>query len=677
MICPVLDSFSCYRIPGCLTLLLCILSMCLGCSDSEIELTATKKSVAYCSQELWHLYSPGTSEELYTSWTPQDNSIETRSICIPRTSNLQYDFKATNGTDSWNLESYLELVNIYGNRVFKSPSGTGLLRLSLLYPIEKGDSWVWRSDFTKDWTISEEGWSRPSSFPSSSVHYVRQTFDGMSNMASYEVRFWYRYGIVAYINGIEIYRDNMPEGPILSTTEHTSNSSSYDYRGTIRNGFECSSAGSILAVEIHQPSDSPFSYDSWLALYGSSLGNEFPNLCYPIPLGDISDQDGKNMSFVAEFDFSKYANYNVFDPDTTYLEFTVPSSQIVSFTHYVEPYRGFFSQFRVSIKNRITNEFDYSNITTLLENPSSLLYSVYFMFPNVPNTNTIRFYPQKASMLPAWITQMRLYSCYFEYSVQKAVLGYSEQYSLYINEVISIKPRNAGSFSCKLMNPLPDGLILNGCSIEGTPTTLQSLTEYEIYYYDYMGTRIQPINLAVITRETKQETKSFPTVIIVILVLIIVVIALVFLRKWCKISKELPVVEVTVTDLEMSTVNPIQVSTNTNSGAFSISPGTQQESHGQLTPVKQADGSLTPVKQTDGYLIPVKQADGYLIPVKQTDGYLIPVKQADGYLAPVMKPTSSSGYKQPVIEGAIQYSYPPKDGFKGVVTNQQIQGLNQ
>ena len=182
-----------------------------------------------------------------------------------------------------------------------------------------------------------------------------------------------------------------------------------------------------------------------------------------------------------------------------------------------------------------------------------------------------------------------------------------------------------------------------------------------------MGTRIQPINLAVITRETKQETKSFPTVIIVILVLIIVVIALVFLRKWCKISKELPVVEVTVTDLEMSTVNPIQVSTNTNSGAFSISPGTQQESHGQLTPVKQADGSLTPVKQTDGHLIPVKQ----------TDGYLIPVKQADGYLAPVMKPTSSSGYKQPVIEGAIQYSYPPKDGFKGVVTNQQIQGLNQ
>ena len=35
-------------------------------------------------------------------------------------------------------------------------------------------------------------------------------------MAAYEVRFNYRYGIVAYVNGAEIFRDNMPSGSVTA-----------------------------------------------------------------------------------------------------------------------------------------------------------------------------------------------------------------------------------------------------------------------------------------------------------------------------------------------------------------------------------------------------------------------------------------------------------------------------
>ena len=710
MICPVHASLRCSQLSGYLTFLLCLLSLCFGCSNNEIEITAIRKTGEASNQEMWYLYSPGTSEVLYISWTIPDNSIETRSICIPRTPNLQYDLRLTNSDDTWNIESYLELINIYGNRVFKTPSSVGPYRLSLMYAIEKGAPWVWRNDFVKDWTLTEEGWSRPSTFPSSPVHYIRQTFEGINNMASYEVKFLYQYGIVAYLNGIEIYRDNMPKGPILRTTSSISSSSSYDYRGTIRNGFECSSEESVLAVEIHLPSSGTFMYDAWLAIYGSSLGVDTSNMCYPIPLGDIRDESGRNMSVVAEYDISKYALYTSLDPDSTYLEFPIPTAQVMGFTQFTHSLQGFFTQFRVSIKNRITNEFDYNNVTNLMEDWSTSLYLIYFMSSNIPNANTIRLYPYRYKMLPAWINQMRLYSCYWSYSSQKAVLRFSDHYSLYINEIVTIKPSNAGAFSCAVLDPLPEGLTLNGCSIEGTPTTLQSSMEYDIYVYDYMGTRIQIVQLAVVMRGSQQNTDSFPTAIVVIVVLVVVVVIVVLFRKQC-VSKaksegsvvkvELPVVVSSDwfdgphnAEQEIEHLSPVQPL----SGETYLAPVTQPSGETRLTPTAQpssGEAYKQPTQPSSGeaYLTPIRPSSGeaykqptqpsgeaYLTPIRPSgEAYKQPTQPSSGeaYKQPTQpsgeaykqptQPSSGEAYKQPIAKGAAI----SKEGYKTVTNSEQ------
>ena len=87
-------------------------------------------------------------------------------------------------------------------------------------------------------------------------------------MAAYEVRFNYRHGIVAYINGLEIYRDNIAEGTVSGDTAATGSHSNYTFRGVIRGSQEVEGS-SILAVEIHMTSDSSEServFDAWLSV---------------------------------------------------------------------------------------------------------------------------------------------------------------------------------------------------------------------------------------------------------------------------------------------------------------------------------------------------------------------------------------------------------------------------
>ena len=60
----------------------------------------------------------------------------------------------------------------------------------------------------------------------------------------------YQYGIVAYLNGIEVYRDNMPDGQPSIDTLASDSYSSCDYRGVIRSASDVS-VSNVLAVEVH------------------------------------------------------------------------------------------------------------------------------------------------------------------------------------------------------------------------------------------------------------------------------------------------------------------------------------------------------------------------------------------------------------------------------------------
>ena len=101
-------------------------------------------------------------------------------------------------------------------------------------------------------------------------------------MATFELQLNYRFGVVAYINGAEVYRDNMPDGEPTSSTVATGSYSSYDYHGIIRSANEVT-VSSILAVEVH-PVDLSISgqiqFDGFISLMA---GLSSSNNCFVVP----------------------------------------------------------------------------------------------------------------------------------------------------------------------------------------------------------------------------------------------------------------------------------------------------------------------------------------------------------------------------------------------------------
>lgn len=77
---------------------------------------------------------------------------------------------------------------------------------------------------------------------STGVEYLRKSFVGIANMAAYELALNDRYGIAAYINGVEVYRDNLLLDTCHGILLHSRDS---PYSAT---WSEC---GCRLAIEVH------------------------------------------------------------------------------------------------------------------------------------------------------------------------------------------------------------------------------------------------------------------------------------------------------------------------------------------------------------------------------------------------------------------------------------------
>ena len=84
--------------------------------------------------------------------------------------------------------------------------------------------------------------------------------------------------MIAYINGQQVYRDNMPEGEVSSATSATGGYSSYDYRGVYRSAAVASTSQSVLALELHFIHSTPntLDFNASLALYAVSAATVAP-----------------------------------------------------------------------------------------------------------------------------------------------------------------------------------------------------------------------------------------------------------------------------------------------------------------------------------------------------------------------------------------------------------------
>ncbi|MDA0750184.1 MAG: lamin tail domain-containing protein [Verrucomicrobia bacterium] len=116
-------------------------------------------------------------------------------------------------------------------------------------------------------------------------YYFRQTFDASdpSGIQRLELNLVRDDGAVIYLNGREVARDNMPEGPVASDTRASSAAGGADETAIRTFNLPASmlrEGANLIAVEVHQasPTSSDLRFDAWLqSATDASLSFSFPN----------------------------------------------------------------------------------------------------------------------------------------------------------------------------------------------------------------------------------------------------------------------------------------------------------------------------------------------------------------------------------------------------------------
>ena len=183
----------------------------------------------HASEESYELYS-GSTRLLFSD--PFSN-YETRTdeYCLESSQNSLYTLTLKDSYgDSWTAGSWISVAGPYGNVVLKTmmiENCEESFTLSFDYPIPMNGEWKlyssaitvaegWNTaSFSDNWESATLGTDAHSA---NGTQYFRKTFTDIDNMAAYEMRFNYRYGIIAYVNGKEVFRDNMDSGAATPST---------------------------------------------------------------------------------------------------------------------------------------------------------------------------------------------------------------------------------------------------------------------------------------------------------------------------------------------------------------------------------------------------------------------------------------------------------------------------
>ena len=151
---------------------------------------------------------------------------------------------------------------VYGAARLQRYHALLLLHAELLYDsLHKTQEWRFFDSTTTialEWTqtaFDDSNWSvavpESVTMQPRGSQYFRKPFNGVANMAAYEIQLKF----IAYINGKEVFREHMPapeSGVITPSTPSSGSFATPAFHGVIRPASEVSAASSnVLAVELH------------------------------------------------------------------------------------------------------------------------------------------------------------------------------------------------------------------------------------------------------------------------------------------------------------------------------------------------------------------------------------------------------------------------------------------
>ena len=431
---------------------------------------------SWASEESFKVYSGSTL--LYTGTGFANSETRTIEQCLTTSTNNQYTVELIDSYgDSWYNGAYLAVYGIAGNAVFKNTlvdDDKETYTVSLYYGIEEGATWKMVSgSASTGWTgysFSDTTWTDATlgsvTTSVSGTQYFRKQFVGLANMAAYDVRLYYKAGVIAYINGAEVYRDNMPAGDVSSSTAATGEYSNITYHGFIRPGSEVASQQSILAVEVHfLNSQTNVDFNAYLAILAASTteGNCF---VYAESV-DVEADGGTNVANI--FDYGRTSYYYAsasYLPATVTYSFEGPRPYINSVR--VWPYTSTLSAPSTFTWQGSNDNLQWTNVVTV--SGASYESEVYQIFGGYFYASLFHYYRANivsSSYSYVYTYEMQPLTC--ATAIPTSITFTPNTYTFWARyEEVYVRPDINEFTSCSAQN-LPEGLTIDAttCVISG------------------------------------------------------------------------------------------------------------------------------------------------------------------------------------------------------------------
>ena len=460
----------------------------LECPSGKVYAKIVKKTTQYSSEESFTVSAGGVVE--FTSPTLSSYDERSFEVCLSSTSDHLYTLTMKDSaSDAWTDGAWILIKDINDSIIFKgmmtSPS-TETYNFALYSPITKDGEWNFSSNFEAGWNqynFAVGAWTTvtlgSTTQEAVATQYFRKTFVGVSGMAAIIAQFKYSHGIMAYINGVEIYRDNMPDGEVSQGTMATGSYTSSEYHGVIRSASVAEAAQSVLAVELHFTSATQRTIDfNAFISYGAGISSS--NNCFVSYVPVTTSSSASMTSYL--FDFTR---------NSAMTAYSLPADVTVTFNDNVIPMINSVRFWPLSIVEKAPTAFVLSGGSsasttswTPILNPSGQTYTsmTWKQFLSVAEPvyyKSLKFTFTASGSTPLSLYEAQLLVC----NLASVELTYPQSsYSFYAkHDMVSITTAVFGITSCQSNPPLPNGVSVDSqCNIMGTATEASAATTYTI-----------------------------------------------------------------------------------------------------------------------------------------------------------------------------------------------------
>jgi len=450
-----------------------------------------KKTLSWGQEESFKIYAGETV--VFTSPVFESVAERVMEACFATSTNHVYRIEMKDSAgDSWSDGAWIEIKDINDAVVFKAVMIGGQVENSnfgLCSPILKSGVWKSSNAFSNDWnqySFSDAAWTEVTlgtdTQEATSTIYFRKTFAGVTGMAAILTQFKYSEGVVAYINGAEIFRDNMPEGEIAHSTPASGSYTTADFHGVIRPSYVAEAGQSVLAVELHftDATARTIGFDAYLSY---AAGVNATNNCYasyvPVTATGVGVDD-PDRAFDYEMSMAASAERENF-----------PAKMTMSFTGNMIPMANGFriwpygleynppSAFSLKAANAPTATTWTPLLNVMEQTYTALQWKYYVMFSEPGYYKAYQMEMTASADDLAYIYELQFLVC----NMGSQTIQYDQpSYSYYARfSAVNLQPTLFGITSCQSSPELPTGLTLSsGCVIMGSAAGPSAMTTYTI-----------------------------------------------------------------------------------------------------------------------------------------------------------------------------------------------------